>query len=88
MLDSRQLYATLPGLTGPWAIDGVEMQEKAGEVHVWVPLPQGECWVCPDCLSALQQTLGHSTIVVTQRYARLGDDLVKAEANRVYRSQS
>jgi hypothetical protein len=32
--------------------------------------------------------LGHSTIVVTQRYARLGDDLVKTEANRVYRSQT
>jgi len=39
-------------------------------------------------LAALQQILGHSTIVVTQRYARLGDDLVKAEANRVYRSQT
>ena len=39
-------------------------------------------------LAALQQMLGHSTIVVTQRYARLGDDLVKAEANRVYRSQT
>lgn len=52
MLDSRQLYATLLGLTGPWAIDRVEMQEKAGEVHVWVALPQGERWVCPDCLAA------------------------------------
>ena len=39
-------------------------------------------------LAALQQILGHSTIAVTQRYARLGDDLVKAEANRVYRSQT
>jgi hypothetical protein len=29
VLDSRQLYATLRGLTGPWAIDQVEMQEKA-----------------------------------------------------------
>jgi transposase len=52
VLDSRQLYATLLGLTGPWAIDRVEMQEKAGEVHVWVALPKGERWVCPDCLAA------------------------------------
>ena len=52
MLDSRQLYAALLGLTGPWAIDRVEMQEKAGEVHVWVALPKGERWVCPDCLAA------------------------------------
>lgn len=51
MLDSRQLYATLLGLSGPWAVDRVEMEEKAGEVHVWVALPKGERWVCPECLA-------------------------------------
>ncbi len=35
-------------------------------------------------LAALQQMLGHSTIVMTQRYARISDELVKAEADRVY----
>lgn len=34
-------------------------------------------------LAALQQQLGHSTVVTTQRYARLGDDMVMREAERI-----
>jgi integrase len=34
-------------------------------------------------LAALQQVLGHSTVVTTQRYARLDEDAVRAEAARV-----
>jgi integrase len=34
-------------------------------------------------LAALQEILGHSTIVVTQRYARLGEAHVRAEVERV-----
>jgi integrase len=36
-------------------------------------------------LAALQAILGHSSIVTTQRYARLGQAHVQAEAERIYR---
>lgn len=34
-------------------------------------------------LAALQQVLGHSTVVTTQRYAKLDEDAIRAEAERV-----
>lgn len=36
-------------------------------------------------LAALQQMLGHSTVVMTQRYARLSDEAVRAESQRLAR---
>jgi integrase len=34
-------------------------------------------------LAAPQQILGHACIVITQRYARLSDDMVRREAERL-----
>ena len=34
-------------------------------------------------LAALQQLLGHSSIVTTQRYGRISDDMIRAEVERV-----
>jgi integrase len=36
-------------------------------------------------LAALQQVLGHASIVTTQRYAKLGDEAVMREAVRIGR---
>ena len=36
-------------------------------------------------LAALQQCMGHSTVVTTQRYARLSDAAVRTEAKRLHR---
>jgi integrase len=38
-------------------------------------------------LAALQHILGHSTVVMTQRYARLTDEHVRAEAKRLARER-
>jgi integrase len=38
-------------------------------------------------LAALQEILGHQSITTTQRYARLGADMIRREAARVYAEQ-
>ena len=44
-----RLYTAVLGLKAPWSVERVETQLDAGEVHVWVALPKGERWVCPEC---------------------------------------
>jgi integrase len=45
-------------------------------------------WIERDgSLPALQQFLGHASIATTQRYARLGDDVVKEQALRALSRQ-
>lgn len=42
------------------------------------------CWLeRGGTLAALQQLLGHASIVTTQRYVRLSDEFVRAEAERL-----
>ena len=38
-------------------------------------------------LAALQQIMGHASIVTTQRYARLSDEAVRREAERLSSQQ-
>ena len=41
-----------------------------------------------EALAALQQTLGHASIVTTQRYARLTDEAVQRKFERLHREQA
>lgn len=52
MSEIDQLYTAVLGLKAPWSVERVETDLKAGEVHVWVALPKGERWVCPECHGA------------------------------------
>lgn len=49
MSEIDNLYTAVLGLKAPWSVERVETQLAAGEVHVWVALPKGERWVCPEC---------------------------------------
>jgi transposase len=45
----KSLYAPIPGVKEPWSLEKVELRLAEGDVHIWVALPQGTRWVCPDC---------------------------------------
>jgi transposase len=50
--DIESLYTAVLGLRAPWDIKRVETNLEDGEVHVWVGLPKGQRWVCPECHAA------------------------------------
>ena len=66
------------------------MVKRLSEVERFHPHQTRHTFACQwlergGSLAALQQLLGHSTIVTTQRYARLSDEYVQEEAGRIYR---
>lgn len=51
-MDDRGLYATLLGLSEPWAVERVEVRAQDHAVHVWVKEAVGSVFACPQCGAA------------------------------------
>jgi transposase len=45
----HELYATMLGLTAPWAVERVEVDVPGGVVHVWLARAEGAPAQCPEC---------------------------------------
>jgi transposase len=48
-MDDRSLYATILGITPPWEVARVELDDTAKAVHVWLEERTGTTFVCPEC---------------------------------------
>ena len=48
-MDDRTLYATILGISAPWDVTRVELDERAKVVHVWLEERSGTLFRCPDC---------------------------------------
>ena len=48
-MHDRELYQAILGLTKPWSVERVELDEERREVRVFVGWPAGEAVVCPVC---------------------------------------
>jgi transposase len=47
-MNDRDLYAKLLGLERPWFVANVDLNLRAGEVHIYVEHGESE-WACPEC---------------------------------------
>jgi transposase len=48
-MDDRTLYATILGITPPWDVVRVELDDTAKAVHVWLEERPGTAFPCPEC---------------------------------------
>jgi integrase len=90
---SRELQAELrtrigklvPFTNQQWLTDYCRRETKIATFHVHQLRHTYGCrWLeRGGSLAALQEILGHSSIVTTQRYARISHDLVRREAERL-----
>ena len=48
-MDDRALYATILGVTSPWAVSRVELDDAAKAVHVWLAEEPRTNFACPEC---------------------------------------
>jgi transposase len=48
-MDDRVLYATILGITRPWVVVRVELDDAAKAVHVWLAEEAGNTFTCPEC---------------------------------------
>jgi len=48
-MDERSLYASVLGLTEPWTVELVELNERFGRVDVLIVYESDGSWECPEC---------------------------------------
>lgn len=48
-MEDRELYQTILGLTSPWEVERVELDEAEQSVQVWVQEATGTVFSCPEC---------------------------------------
>jgi transposase len=49
LIQDRQLYEQILGITSPWFVERVELELEQGEVHVHLNHPVDTQWPCPEC---------------------------------------
>ena len=51
-MDDRSLYATILGITRPWDVVRVQLDDPGKAVHVWLEEEARASFVCPECQAA------------------------------------